>query len=141
MDFNSLSRFLTAQEYAYDIALTEIHRARKRTHWMWYIFPQLRSLGKSERSYFYGIADIEEAKAYLDHPILGSRLIEISETLLHIQGISAQDIFGDIDSMKLHSSMTLFAVVGGDDSIFHKVIDKYFDGKMDENTLKILNNN
>lgn len=141
MDFNSLNRFLTAQEHAYDIALAEIRRGRKRTHWMWYIFPQLRSLGKSERSYFYGIADIEEAKAYFDHPVLGSRLIEISETLLHIQGKSAQDIFGGIDSMKLHSSMTLFAVVGGDGSVFYKVIDRYFDGKMDENTLKILYNN
>ena len=141
MDLNSLNRFLTAQEHAYDIALAEIRRGRKRTHWIWYIFPQLRSLGKSERSYFYGIADIEEAKAYLDHPILGSRLIEISETLLHIQGKSAQDIFGGIDSMKLHSSMTLFAVVGGDGSVFYKVIDRYFDGKMDENTLKILYNN
>ena len=141
MDLNSLIRFLTAQEHAYDIALAEIRRGRKRTHWIWYIFPQLRSLGKSERSYFYGIADIEEAKAYLDHPILGSRLIEISETLLHIQGKSAQDIFGGIDSMKLHSSMTLFAVVGGDGSVFYKVIDRYFDGKMDENTLKILYNN
>lgn len=141
MDFNSLNRFLTAQEYAYDIALAEIRRGRKRTHWMWYIFPQLRSLGKSERSYFYGIADIEEAKAYFDHPILGSRLIEFSETLLYIQGKSAQDIFGGIDSMKLHSSMTLFAVVGGDGSVFYKVIDRYFDGKMDENTLKILYNN
>ena len=141
MDFNSLNRFLTAQEYAYDIALAEIRRGRKRTHWIWYIFPQLRSLGKSERSYFYGIADIEEAKAYFDHTVLGSRLIEISETLLHIQGKSAQDIFGGIDSMKLHSSMTLFAVVGGDGSVFYKVIDRYFDGKMDENTLKILYNN
>ena len=138
MDINSLDRFIEAQEHVYDIALREVMQGQKRSHWMWFIFPQLRSLGRSNRAYFYGIADLGEAKAYLDHPILSERLIRICEALLLVEDKSAVEIFGDIDAMKLHSSMTLFAIASGGDSVFQKVIDAYFNGIRDENTLKIL---
>ncbi len=138
MNMNSLNRFLVAQERVYDIALREIRGGKKRSHWMWFIFPQLRGLGESQRSFVYGIADINEAREYLSHPILGQRLTEITEALLLIEGKSAEDIFGIIDEQKLQSSMTLFAVAKGDGSVFHTVLDRYFDGITDEATLEIL---
>ena len=118
----------------YETALKEIKNGEKESHWMWYIFPQLRGLGESEMSYFYG-----EAKAYLAHPILSARLIEISTTLLEHRDKCIEDIMGYIDDMKLKSSMTLFALASKEDSIFHQVLDSFFDGEMDKHTIKLLN--
>lgn len=139
MDINSLNRFLEAQERMYDIALKEIKNGKKKSHWMWYIFPQLRGLGKSRMSYVYGINGIEEAKAYLEHPVLSARLIEITEALLTHRGKDIYDIMGDIDDLKLKSSMTLFALVSKEHSLFHQALGSFYDGKIDENTLKKLN--
>lgn len=133
-----MEKFLIAQEEIYFRALDEIKKGKKQTHWMWFIFPQLAGLGQSEMSIFYGIKGIEEAKDYLAHPLLGSRLIEISAALLQHKGVSSRVIMGDIDSMKLRSSMTLFACVSEDDSIFHKVINVFFKGCMCQKTLKLL---
>lgn len=138
MDVNSLDRFLEAQEHIYERALKEIRNGKKRTHWMWYIFPQLRGLGRSQMAYAYGINGLEEAKAYLEHPILSKRLIEISEALLSHNDKSAYKIFGDIDEMKLKSCITLFAYISEENSIFHQVLDCFFDGEMDEYTLKLI---
>lgn len=139
MNNDSLDRFLDVQERMYERALKEIRNGKKRTHWMWYIFPQLRGLGRSQMSYAYGINGFEEAKAYLAHPILSKRLIEISEALLSHKDKSAYEIFGDIDEMKLKSSMTLFALVSEENSIFHQVLGCFFNEKMDEHTLKLIN--
>lgn len=138
MDINSLDRFLDAQERMYEIALKEIRNGEKESHWMWYIFPQLRGLGRSQVAYTYGINGLEEAKAYLAHPVLSARLIEISEALLDHNDEDIEDIFGDIDAMKLRSSMTLFACIGKNDSIFHKVLNCFYKGKKDDQTLKLI---
>ena len=119
MDINSLDRFIDAQERMYEIALKEIRNGEKESHWMWYIFPQLRGLGKSQMAFAYGIHGLEEAKAYLAHPVLSARLIEISEALLEHKGKDIEDILGDIDAMKLRSSMTLFALISEGGSIYH----------------------
>ena len=137
MDINSLDRFLEAQEQMYDIALKEIQNGEKESHWIWYIFPQLRGLGESDMSYIYGINGMKEAKAYLEHPVLSKRLLEITEALLIHKEKDIYDIMGDIDDMKLHSSMTLFALVSEDDSIFHKVLDCFYYGELDELTIKL----
>ena len=139
MDINSLERFLEAQEHTYATALKEIKNGKKRTHWMWYIFPQLRGLGKSRMAYAYGINGIEEAKAYIEHPVLSARLIEICEALLEHKDQDIEDILGGIDAMKLRSSMTLFAYISNNDSVFHKVLDSFYDGEMDELTLENIN--
>ena len=136
MNINSLDRFLEAQENMYETALKEIKNGEKESHWMWYVFPQLRGLGESEMSYFYGINEIEEAKAYLAHPVLSKRLIEISTALLEHRDKSIEDIMGYIDDMKLKSSMTLFAIASEENSIFNQVIDSFFDGEMDKQTIK-----
>lgn len=133
---NSLNRFLEPQEYMYAIALEEIRNGEKESHWMWYIFPQLRGLGRSPMAYTYGLDGIEEAKAYLAHPVLSARLIEISRVLLDHKGEDIEDIMGDIDAMKLRSSMTLFALLSEDDSVFHQVLACFYDRKMDEKTIK-----
>ena len=139
MDKN-LSRFLKAQENDYDNALAEIKSGRKRGHWMWYIFPQCKGLGYSETSRYYAINDMEEAKDYLKHPILGTRLKEISNELLILEQSNANLIFGSIDSMKLKSCMTLFwAADKANADVFIKVIDKFFDGKFDDRTLNFIN--
>ena len=138
MDINSLDRFLEAQEQMYEVALKEIKNGEKESHWMWYIFPQLRGLGRSQMAYAYGINGIEEAKAYLEHPILSKRLIEITEALLLHKEKDIYDIMGDIDNMKLHSSMTLFSLVSEDDSVFHQVLNNFYNGEMDESTLKLI---
>jgi uncharacterized protein (DUF1810 family) len=137
-NINSLDRFLSAQEQTYEIALKEIEQGHKRSHWMWYVFPQLRGFGMSHRSHFYGIIDQSEAGEYLAHPILGDRLVRICEALLLIEDKTAEDIFGDIDALKLKSSMTLFAIACGEKSVFHRVLDKYFNGEMDERSLEII---
>ena len=136
MDINSLDRFLEAQEHMYEIALSEIKKGSKRSHWMWFIFPQLRGLGSSKMSYVFGINGIEEAKKYLEHPVLSSRLIEITEALLTHKGKDIYDIMGDIDDIKLKLSMTLFALASEEHSLFHQVLDSFYDGEKDENTIE-----
>jgi uncharacterized protein (DUF1810 family) len=136
-EFN-LSRFHEAQAMHYQIALAEIKDGYKRSHWMWYIFPQIMGLGKSSTSQYYGITCLDEARAYLDDEILGARLREICAELLKHSDRSVQGILGGIDSMKLKSSMTLFDAVSPDD-VFAKVLDVFFFGKRDKLTLEIIN--
>ena len=139
MNLNSLERFVKAQELAYPIALQDIKKGKKRSHWMWYIFPQLRGLGTSTMAHKYGIVDIGEAKAYLEHPVLSARLYELCGELLKHKDKSAYDIFGDIDAMKLKSSMTLFALTSKEHTIFDEVLECFFDGERDATTLKLIN--
>ena len=139
MDINSLERFVKAQELAYPIALQDIKKGKKRSHWMWYIFPQLRGLGTSTMAHKYGIVDLGEAKAYLEHPVLSARLYELCGELLKHKDKSANDIFGDIDAMKLKSSMTLFALTSKEHTIFDEVLECFFDGERDTITLKLIN--
>ena len=138
MDINALERFLAAQENIYAYALAEIQRGKKRTHWMWYIFPQLRGLGRSRMAYVYGISGLDEAKAYLAHPVLSARLIEVCEAMLAHRDQSAKSILGEIDGVKLRSSMTLFARISEDGSVFHRVLDAFYGGEMDAATLELL---
>lgn len=135
----NLERFLKAQEYDYANALSEIKSGMKRSHWMWYIFPQLKELGRSSTAKYYGIENIEEAKQYITHPVLGARLREISEELLKLKTNDPYMVMGNIDGLKLCSSMTLFAEVEGYDSVFGRVIDKYYNKNKDMNTIRILN--
>ena len=139
MDMNSLDRFVKAQEKMYPIAMKEIQEGKKRSHWMWYIFPQLRGLGMSSMAHKYGIIYICEARAYLEHPWLSGRLYELCVALLHHKDKSAYEIFGDIDSMKLKSSMTLFALTSEDYTMFDQVLECFFNGEMDEVTVKLIN--
>lgn len=132
-----IDRFIKAQENSYNQALEEIKNGRKRSHWIWYIFPQLKGLGSSEISKYYAIRSRNEAKEYIKHPVLGSRLIEISNELLKLNTNNADDVMGWPDNMKLKSSMTLFALVS-DNDIFRRVLDKFFDGEMDEFTVQNL---
>lgn len=133
-----LNRFLTAQEQDYAQALAEIRAGRKRSHWIWYIFPQLRGLGYSYNAEYYGIADAEEARQYLAHPILGARLREITEALLELPESDSVCVMGRPDDLKLCSSMTLFEYVSVQDSVFGKVLDKYYGGRRDAATLRML---
>lgn len=133
-----LARFVEAQEGDYASALGEIRRGRKQSHWMWYVFPQFEGLGASAMSRHYAIKSLDEAKAYLEHPILGQRLVECTEAVLHVEGRSAHDIFGSPDDVKLRSSATLFAAISPDGSVFHRLLDTYFDGRGDELTLGLL---
>ena len=137
MDTNSLDRFIEAQERMYAIALEEIKNGEKKSHWMWYIFPQIRGLGMSSMAHIYGIDGLDEAKAYLAHPTLSARLVEISEALLKHKKKKPEDIFGYTDAMKLRSSMTLFALVSEDDSVFHHVLQEFYNGEMDNLTIKL----
>lgn len=132
-----LERFIKAQENVYPVALKELQEGHKRSHWMWYIFPQHKSLGFSYNSKYFGISGIEEADAYLRHPILGQRLREVCETILELPVDDAQEVFGPVDSLKLKSSMTLFNAVSSND-VFARVLEKFFSGKRDYNTLKNL---
>ncbi len=133
-----LNRFLTAQEKVYRTALAELKNGRKRSHWMWYIFPQIDGLAKSATSKRYAIKSIEEARQYLNHPVLGSRLAECAEVLLAVEGRSISEIMGYPDDLKLKSSMTLFASLPQTPATFDRVLDKYFHGERDINTLNIL---
>ena len=134
----TLSRFIDAQQSAYNVALSEIKSGRKTSHWTWYIFPQVKGLGFSETSKFYGIESLDEASAYLEHPVLGKRLIEICEALLKLKSVQADEVFGRPDDMKLKSSMTLFAAVPNSNVVFRAVLKKFFKGEQDKNTLRIL---
>jgi len=131
-----LDRFVKVQDEMYDIAFSEVKDGRKQSHWMWFIFPQIQGLGSSNLAVYYGIESLGEAKEYMNHPVLGKRLIDISNELLkHDKDINS--ILGDIDSLKLNSSMTLFSLVS-EDKVFDKVIDKFYDGKKDDITLDIV---
>ena len=133
-----LNRFVEAQESNYSYALEEIRNGRKQGHWIWYIFPQLKGLGHSFNSNFYGIANIKEAEDYLNHPILGQRIREITEALLSLpEGKTAREILGGIDAIKVKSSMTLF-YMASKESLFMNVINRYYRGKMDGQTIKML---
>ena len=134
----NLQRFLDAQTGDYQTALAELKAGRKRSHWMWYIFPQIQGLGFSSMAQHYAITDAAEAAEYLKHPVLGSRLLEISKALLTLPGSNATNIMGSPDDLKLRSSMTLFGTVPGADSVFQAVLDKFFGGAPDAKTLQLL---
>ena len=132
-----LERFVAAQASNYEDALAELRGGKKRTHWMWYVFPQIEGLGGSAMAHRYSIKSEAEARAYLAHPILGPRLLDCASAVLETTGRTAHDIFGSPDDMKLHSSATLFATVS-DDPIYQQILDKYFAGKPDEKTIELL---
>jgi uncharacterized protein (DUF1810 family) len=134
----SLNRFVEAQESSYATALAEIQQGRKRSHWMWYIFPQIRGLGYSSTAQFYAIEDAAEAQAYVQHTLLGPRLLAICQALLGLPGQNATQILGTPDDLKLRSSMTLFASLPNPDPVFQAVLDKFFKGQPDPQTLRIL---
>ena len=133
-----LERFVKAQQYDYDTALREIRSGRKRSHWMWYIFPQLQGLGFSSTAQYYGIRDLEEAQDYMEHPLLGARLVEISEALLVLDTGDASAVMGYPDDLKLRSSMTLFELAAPEQPVFGRVLEKYFSGHRDHRTLELL---
>lgn len=133
-DQHNLQRFLDAQSHDYERALQEIKNGLKQSHWIWYIFPQLKGFGHSYNSEFYGISDLEEAKAYYAHPILGSRLIEITKALLEHKGKSAVDILSPIDARKVKSCITLFWIASGN-PLFKTAIDTFYEGRMDNKTI------
>jgi uncharacterized protein (DUF1810 family) len=133
-----LDRFLKAQEDSYDTALDELKSGRKRSHWIWFIFPQLAGLGQSPTSQFYGIKSLEEAAAYLRHPILGGRLHESLKTLQTLEEVNADRVFGELDAIKLRSSLTLFAEADPADPIVEAALDRWFGGRRDEKTLQLL---
>jgi uncharacterized protein (DUF1810 family) len=135
---NNLMRFLEAQQHVFATALQEIRNGRKTSHWMWYIFPQISGLGSSGMSRLYAIKDMAEAKQYSDHPVLGQRLVEITSELLNLETNDPAAVFGHIDSLKLRSSMTLFSLLEDAHPVFQKVLDKYFGGKKDANTIRIV---
>lgn len=137
-DIYSLGRFLSAQNPVYDTVLSELRQGKKRTHWMWYIFPQAAGLGRSSTSRHFAINSLAEARAYLKHPILGKRLVECAEVLLGIEGKTAHDIFGYPDDLKLRSCVTLFAGVAGTGSVFEQVLEKYYHGERCRHTKNFL---
>lgn len=132
----NLDRFIKAHEEDYENALKEIKNGRKVTHWIWYIFPQIKGLGKSATAQYYEIKNLEEAELYYNHEILGNHLIELSNALLALPTNNVIEVFGEIDALKLKSSMTLFYYISNNE-IFNKVMDKYFNGNKDLNTIKI----
>jgi uncharacterized protein (DUF1810 family) len=138
-----LERFVDAQDDggAYQAALRELRDGRKRSHWMWFVFPQIAGLGQSATSRRYAISSLEEARAYIEHPVLGPRLAECVRTLIERPDASARDIFGGIDAMKLRSSMTLFHRVDPDNPLFIAVLDRYFGGEPDVATDRLLDAN
>ena len=133
----NLERFIEAQEKYYERALSEIRAGQKQSHWMWFIFPQIQGLGFSETSKFYAIESIGEAEAFLKHPILGGRLVNICNALLQLPSNNANKIFGSPDDLKLQSSMTLFSLLKND-PVFKMVLEKFFNGKKDPKTLEII---
>jgi len=138
VDPYDLARFVEAQEHDYVQALSEIRRGRKRSHWMWYIFPQFDGLGFSSASRRYSIKSVAESEAYLRHPVLGPRLVESARATLGVEGRSALEVFGSPDDMKLRSSAMLFASVSPAGSVFEQVLDRYFGGEPDGKTLQLL---
>ena len=138
MEYN-LDRYLKAQKYDYEIAKKELLNGHKKSHWMWYIFPQIKGLGHSYDSHLYGLDGLEEAEAYYNHEILGTRLKELCNILLSLDTNDAYSIFGDPDDKKLRSSMTIF-LLATNDKIFQDVLDKFYDGKLDKLTVGLINN-
>jgi uncharacterized protein (DUF1810 family) len=136
-DLFDLQRFVGAQADTYETALAEIRRGAKRSHWMWYIFPQHVGLGRSATARHYGIRSLAEARAYLAHPLLGPRLRTCIEALRHLPGTDAESIFGEVDAMKLRSSLTLFLKASGD-PLFQRALDQWFEGSADEATIKLV---
>jgi uncharacterized protein (DUF1810 family) len=135
---HNLERFVQAQAGIYEQALSEIQRGRKRSHWMWFIFPQFDGLGFSATSQHYAIKSLAEAEAYLRDPVLGPRLLACAEAALAVEGKSARDVFGSPDDIKLRSSATLFAIVSLPGSVFERLLDKYFGGVRDETTMRLV---
>jgi uncharacterized protein (DUF1810 family) len=134
-----LRRFSDAQDRIYDTVLAELRAGAKRSHWIWFVFPQLRGLGHSATAARYGISSVEEARAYLGHPVLGARLLECVRLVAGIDGRSADDIFGWPDNLKVRSSMTLFARATDENAEFRAVLDKFYDGEDDPATVELLN--
>ncbi len=141
-DPHGLERFVAAQDHAgtFATAVDELRAGRKRSHWMWFVFPQIAGLGQSPISRRYAISSLEEARAYLAHPVLGPRLIECARMVGELEGRSAQDIFGGIDAIKLRSSMTLFARADPGNPVFGRVLEAYFGGVPDDATERLLGN-
>ena len=134
----NLERFVTAQASVFPAVLDELKAGRKRSHWMWFTFPQLRGLGRSPTAEFYGISSLEEARAYLAHPVLGPRLILCTETVLAVEGQSLHAIFGSPDDLKFCSSMTLFALAAGEgESVFRHALNRYCGSRLDERTVAL----
>ena len=133
-----LERFIKAQEGIYDTALSELQAGRKRSHWMWFIFPQIDGLARSSTAGYFAIKSVDEAKAYLEHPVLGPRRQECTRTLLSLNGKSASDVFGYPDDLKFCSSMTLFDLAAPGNDLFADALDKYFAGERDQKTLSLL---
>jgi uncharacterized protein (DUF1810 family) len=138
-DPHNLQRFVDAQERVKDKVTYELRNGRKRSHWMWFVFPQIKGLGRSSTAQEYAIRSLDEAKAYLDHPVLGARLREWTQIVVDVEGRSAEEIFGYPDYLKFRSCMTLFDLASpDDDQLFKAALDKYYDGKPDEKTLGIV---
>ena len=137
-DPHDLKRFVDAQNPLFDQVRAELKSGRKRGHWMWFMFPQLKGLGSSQMATHYGIASREEAQAYLNHPVLGPRLKELTGLVNNIEGSSISEIMGYPDDLKFHSSMTLFSSVTTDNQVFQEALRKYFDGELDSRTLQLL---
>lgn len=138
LPLDPFQHFLDAQAPIFDTAMAELHAGRKRTHWMWFIFPQLAGLGTSPRAQRFGIPSLGDAERYLAHPVLGGRLIACTGALLTHEGMTAEEMLGMVDAMKLRSSMTLFAQASHDSALFDAVLLRYFDGKLDARTLALL---
>ena len=134
----NLERFVAAQAAVFDAALAELQEGRKRGHWMWFVFPQLRGLGHSAMAQFYAISSVEEAGAYLNHVVLGPRLVSCTNAVLGCKANSLHDIFDTPDDMKFRSSMTLFALASDGNSVFEAALDRWCSGRMDDITLLIL---
>jgi uncharacterized protein (DUF1810 family) len=137
-DPHDLERFIEAQSRVIEQVRAELRQGSKRGHWMWFIFPQIRGLGSSPTAVHFAIASREEAAAYLKHPVLGPRLVECTRLVLGVKGRTSEQMFGEIDSMKFRSSMTLFAEVTLKETVFQEALQKYFDGEADNMTLEIL---
>jgi uncharacterized protein (DUF1810 family) len=138
MDEFNLRRFVEAQQPVIDQVLRELAAGRKTSHWMWFIFPQMKGIGRSSASEYYGIASLWEAQAYLAHPVLGERLRHCTSLVNSLHNRSASEIFGGIDSLKFRSSMTLFSRAAADNEIFHAALRKYFEGEPDSATIRLL---
>jgi uncharacterized protein (DUF1810 family) len=136
----NLNRFVAAQEHAYENVCRELERGRKTSHWIWFVFPQLKGLGHSRNSEFYGIASLEEARAYVQHPVLGARLIHCTELVNSVAGRTIEQVLGAIDTLKFRSGMTLFARAAPEIAVFEEALNKHFAGNGDELTLSLLDN-
>ena len=134
----NLVRFVVAQEHTFDTALEEVRNGKKESHWMWFIFPQIIGLGESDTALYYSLTDIGEAKLYLEHQVLGPRLVKITNELLALDTDDPVSVFGELDSLKLNSCMTLFDVVSDDNDVFNQVIEKFYDGEKDQKTLQLI---